>query len=85
MYSVLNLLLHIKNYYLIHSCCLFLKSLKGLSVSLDHKPDKVLSINLCRMREYKYYGITSTTFGTGTHNIRCVEFPGSAFFRLPGK
>ena len=37
------------------------------------------------MRGYKDYGITSTTFGTGTHNIRCVEFPGSAFFRLPGK
>ena len=32
-----------------------------------------------------YYGITSTTFGTGTQNVRRVDFPSSAYFSLRGK
>ena len=28
---------------------------------------------------------TQTTFGSGTHNVRNVDFPSSAYFRLPGK
>ena len=45
----------------------------------------VLYINLCRTRGYKYYGITSTTFGTETQNERRVDFPSLAYFILPGK
>ena len=32
-----------------------------------------------------YYGITSTAFGTGTHNERRVDFPSSIYVSLPGK
>ena len=32
-----------------------------------------------------YHGISSTTFGTGTQNVRRVDFPSSAYFSLPGK
>ena len=39
-------------------------------------------INLCRIRGYKYYGITSTSFGTGTQR---VSFPTLAYLSLPGK
>ena len=35
------------------------------------------------MRGFKYYGITSTTFGAGTENIRHVDFPSSACSSLP--
>ena len=42
-------------------------------------------INLCRIRGYKYYGIIAATFGTGTQNVRRVDFPISACFSLPGK
>ena len=42
-------------------------------------------INLCRIRGYKYYDIISATFGTGTQNVRHVDFPSSAYFSLPGK
>ena len=45
----------------------------------------VLYTNLCRIRGYKYYGITSTTFGNGTQNVRRVDFSRSAYFNLPGK
>ena len=31
------------------------------------------------------YGITSTAFGTGTQNVRRVDFPSSACFSLPIK
>ena len=41
-------------------------------------------INLCIIRGYKYYGITSKTFGTGTQNIRRINFPSLACFSLPG-
>ena len=44
-----------------------------------------LQIKLSRIRECKYYRITSTTFGTGTQTIRHVDFPISANFSLPGK
>ena len=44
-----------------------------------------LQIKLSRIRECKYYRITSTTFGTGTQTIRRVDFPISANFSLPGK
>ena len=33
----------------------------------------------------KYYDITSKAFGTGTQNVRCVDFLSSAYFSLPGK
>ena len=39
-------------------------------------------INICRTRGYKYYGIASTTFDTGTQNVRRVNFPNSS---LSGK
>ena len=48
-------------------------------------PDTDLQINLSRIRACKYDGLTSTTFGTGTQNVRCVDFPSSAYFSLPGK
>ena len=35
-------------------------------------------INLCRIRGYKYYGLTSTTFGTRTQSVRRVDFPSPA-------
>ena len=44
-----------------------------------------LQRNLCRIKGYEYYGITSTRFGTGTQNVRRVDFPSSAYFSLPGK
>ena len=44
----------------------------------------VLQINLCRIRGHKYYGITSTAFGTGTQNVRSVDFSNSANFNLLG-
>ena len=34
---------------------------------------------------YKYYGIISTTFATGTQNVRCIDFPSFACFSLRGK
>ena len=34
---------------------------------------------------YKYYGITSIAFGTGTQSVRCVDFPSSAYFTLAEK
>ena len=37
------------------------------------------------MKGYKYYGITSATFGAGTQNKRCVNFRSSAYFNLAGK
>ena len=42
-------------------------------------------INPDTIRGYKYYGITSTIFGTGTQNIRRIDFLDSAYFSLPGK
>ena len=32
-----------------------------------------------------WYNPTSTTLGTGTQNVRRVDFPSSAYFSLPGK
>ena len=43
-----------------------------------------LYINLCRIRGYKYYGVTSTIFGSGTQNVRRVDFPGLSYVSLPG-
>ena len=36
-------------------------------------------------KKYKYYSITSTSFGTGTQNVRYLDFTSSAYFNLPGK
>ena len=51
---------------------------KGRRVRLNRKPwyDYV---DKYRTRGYKYYGIILKTFGTGTQNIRRVDFS------LPGK
>ena len=38
----------------------------------------------CRIRGYTYYGITSTAFGTGTQNVRLVDFSSSDYFSLSG-
>ena len=48
-------------------------------------PDMVLQIKLCRIRGYRYYGKTSTTFDTGTQIVRCADFPSSAYFSHAGK
>ena len=32
-----------------------------------------------------YYGETSTSFGTGTQNVRRVDFPSTEHLSLPGK
>ena len=45
----------------------------------------VLYISLCRIIGYKYYGIASITFGTGTQNVRRVNFPSSTYVSLSGK
>ena len=45
----------------------------------------ILYINLCRIRGYKYYGITLTAFDTGTQNVKRVDFPSSAYFSFPEK
>ena len=42
-------------------------------------------IKSCRKSGQKYYGITSTTFGTGTQNVRRVDFPSLGYFSLPKK
>ena len=44
-----------------------------------------LKVHLWRIRGYNYYVITSTSFGTGTQNIRRIDFPSSAYFSHPGK
>ena len=54
-------------------------------VRLNINPDTGLQRSLCRIKGYEYYGITSTRFGTGTENVRRVDFPSSAYFSLPGK
>ena len=48
-------------------------------------PETVLQINQCKIRGYKYYGITSIAFGNGTQSARHVDFPSSAYFSLPEK
>ena len=37
------------------------------------------------IRGYKYYCINSTAFGTGTQNVRRVDFSSEACFSLAGK
>ena len=49
------------------------------------KTNTLLFISLCRIRVCKFYGIASTTFGTGTKNVRRVDLPNSAYFSLPGR
>ena len=58
----------------------------GRWVPLNHKPLNGLVDKSMQNKKVKmYYGITSTTFGTGTQNVRRVDFPSSAHFSLPGK
>ena len=47
-------------------------------------PDTILLINLCKIRGYKYYGENSATFGTGTQNVRRIDFPSSRYLSFPG-
>ena len=50
----------------------------GRCVPLNHKSMQNKKVKM-------YHGISSTTFGTGTQNVRRVDFPSSAYFSLPGK
>ena len=52
-------------------------------VRLNHKPWYGFVDKSIQNRGYKYYDITSTTFGTGTQNVRRVDFPSSAYFSPP--
>ena len=46
------MLLHIKKYYIIHLCLLFLKLLKTFSVSLNELSDKVKAISTKGLTKY---------------------------------
>ena len=52
----------------------------GRCVQLNHKRwDDFVD------KSVPYFDITSTTFGTGTQNVRCIDFPSSVYFSPPGK
>ena len=40
---------------------------------------------MCRIKAFKYYGITSRTVDIGTQNVRHIDFPSLDYFSLPGK